>query len=111
METDKTNTVSAEEIIAEPAVVLEASFDPATGIGQPCNPRDNKRRHSCCQGLCVYWGDRARDSYDPPFPAMEHIYLRDRTYRIRIDIYDTNHNRVTYTYLEEPSLEVVVVNP
>jgi len=59
----------------------------------------------------VYWGDRLRSTISPPIGPVTHRYARNSTYRIRVVVYDINRSMVTYTYLEEPSLEVTVVNP
>jgi len=46
---------------------------------------------------------------NPPIVPVEHRYNHNSTYRIRVVVYDTNFGKMTYTYLEEPSLEVTVI--
>jgi|GEM_PF-6708454 len=110
MEYDKITTVNAEEIAPATEVSLAASFDPATGLVSVTVP-DTTSAGVPVAKVYVYWGDRTTTTITPPIVPVEHRYSRNSTYRIRVVVYDTNYGKMTYTYLEEPSLEVTVINP
>lgn len=110
MEYDKLTTVTAEEIAPPTGVSLGAAFDPATGLVSVTVP-DTTTAGVAVAKVYVYWGDRATTTITPPILPVQHRYSRNSTYRIRVVVYDSNYGKMTYTYLEEPSLEVTVINP
>jgi len=111
LENPKTTPVTAEEVAAPPVVTAPtASFDPATGLVTVMLPETTGSGVPVAR-VYIYWGDRTRTVISPPIQPVVHSYAKNGTYQIRVDIYDLNHNRIIYTYLEEPSLEVTVGNP
>ncbi|MEW6520651.1 MAG: CxxxxCH/CxxCH domain-containing protein [Thermodesulfobacteriota bacterium] len=110
MEYDKLTTVTAEEIAPATAVSLGAAFDPATGLVTVTVPEATSAGVPVAK-VYAYWGDRTTTVINPPIVPVEHRYSRNSTYRIKVVVYDTNYGKMTYTYLEEPSLEVTVINP
>jgi predicted CxxxxCH...CXXCH cytochrome family protein len=110
MENDKTTTVTVQEIAPPADVTVGASFDPATGLVTVTVPATTSAGVAVAKAY-VYWGDRLNTVINPPIGPVTHRYARNSTYRIRVVVYDIYHSMMTYTYLEEPSLEVTVVNP
>lgn len=58
----------------------------------------------------VYWGDRRRSvSTDPAGLALSHTYERGgRDYNIRVTTIDSDHNRLSYTFGDDPDLRVTL---
>ncbi|MBI4793869.1 MAG: CxxxxCH/CxxCH domain-containing protein [Deltaproteobacteria bacterium] len=110
MENDKTTAVTVEEVAPPAGVTLGATFDPDSGLVTVTVP-DTTTAGVPVARVYVYWGDRLNTIISPPIGPVTHRYARNSTYRIRVVVYDIYHSMMTYTYLEEPSLEVTVVNP
>ena len=107
MENFKINPVTAQEVVEDPVVTtLGASIiDAATRTVAVTVPPTTTAGVPIAR-VYIYWGDRKKDSYFTTTEPMEHSYRLDLLYNIRVDLYDANYNKVTYTSTEEPSLAV-----
>ncbi|MBI5558009.1 MAG: CxxxxCH/CxxCH domain-containing protein [Deltaproteobacteria bacterium] len=110
MEVDKTNPVTAKEIAGPDGATVGASVDPATGLVTVTLPETTTSGVPVAK-IYVYWGDRKTTIVNRPIQPVDHHYTISGAYRIKVVVYDINYGKYTYTYLEEPSLEVTVVNP
>lgn len=107
----KTNAVAAQKVYTLPTYTPpEATVDPATGIVTVTAPETTSTGINVGK-VYIYWGDRTKTVITPPIQPVTHSYGSDNTYRIRVVIYDANLEKTTFTYLEEPSLEVTVITP
>ncbi|MCB2183427.1 MAG: CxxxxCH/CxxCH domain-containing protein [Desulfobulbaceae bacterium] len=110
MANDKTNPVTVEEVIPDPDVTLGAVVDAATGIVTVSVPETTTAGVPVAR-VYIYWGDRSRTIISPPILPAEHAYANNGIYQIKVIVYDQNYGKITYTYQEEPSLEVTITNP
>ncbi|MFH1218061.1 MAG: CxxxxCH/CxxCH domain-containing protein [Pseudomonadota bacterium] len=107
MENSKINSVTAEEIIDTGVVALGATVNAATRTATVTVPPTTTAGIPITK-VYYYWGDRATTVINAPIVPTSHQYARAGTYLIKVVAYDQNYNKFTYTYLEEPSLQVVI---
>lgn len=107
MNEDKINSVTAKEIIDTGEVTLGATVDQATRTATVTVPPTTTTGVPLAR-VYFYWGDRKTTILDAPIIPTSHQYARSGTYYIKVVAYDQNYNNYTYTYLEEPSLKVVI---
>ena len=104
----QTNPVTVEEPFIPPeSENPTASVDPATNVVTVTIPELTTTGEPIAMAY-IYWGDRKNSSVRTPIHDMTHSYRRSGTYRIKVVLYDQSHNTCTFTYQDEPSLEVTI---
>ncbi len=104
----QTNPVIVEDpFVAPEAETPTAAIDQETKVVTVSLPQQTSSGEPIVLAY-VYWGDRQRTSVREPIHDLPHTYSRNGAYRISVTLYDERHNRCTYTYADEPSLEVTI---
>ena len=108
-ESENTSTITVTGITAENVVPVAPAIDFTTAVAgntvtlgtAAAFPADVAR-------VYVYWGDRKRTLYKNPGEVMEHTYVYDNTYNIRVYVLTDTWERFNYTFAEDLDLTVTI---